>query len=40
MSMFTSTQVSRAGLIQVSAGALLWGTTGVAVQIIHDRCAL
>ena len=30
----------RAGLLAVSAGALLWGTTGVAVQIVHDRCGL
>ncbi len=40
MSTFMSTRASRAGLVQVSAGALLWGTTGVAVQIIHDRSGL
>jgi DME family drug/metabolite transporter len=31
---------SRAGLLAVSGGALLWGTTGVAVRIISDRSAL
>jgi drug/metabolite transporter, DME family len=31
---------SRAGLFAVSGGALLWGTTGVAVRIIHDRSGL
>ncbi|MDT4944816.1 MAG: drug/metabolite transporter, family [Pseudonocardiales bacterium] len=31
---------SRAGLFAVSGGALLWGTTGVAVSIIHDRSGL
>jgi DME family drug/metabolite transporter len=31
---------SRAGLLAVSGGALLWGTTGVAVRIIHDRSGL
>ncbi|MCU1658707.1 MAG: putative integral rane protein, partial [Pseudonocardiales bacterium] len=31
---------SRAGLFAVSGGALLWGTTGVAVRIIHDRTGL
>jgi DME family drug/metabolite transporter len=31
---------ARAGLLAVSAGALLWGTTGVAVRIIHDRSGL
>ncbi len=31
---------SRTGLLAVSAGALLWGTTGVAVQIVHDRSGL
>jgi drug/metabolite transporter, DME family len=30
----------RAGLLAVSLGALLWGTTGVAVRIIHDRSGL
>lgn len=30
----------RAGLLAVSGGALLWGTTGVAVRIIHDRSGL
>jgi drug/metabolite transporter, DME family len=30
----------RAGLFAVSGGALLWGTTGVAVRIIHDRSGL
>jgi drug/metabolite transporter, DME family len=31
---------SRVGLLSVSAGALLWGTTGVPVAIIHDRTGL
>jgi DME family drug/metabolite transporter len=31
---------SRAGLLAVSGGALLWGTTGVAVRVIHDRSGL
>ena len=31
---------ARAGLIFVSAGALLWGTTGVAVRIVADRSGL
>ncbi len=31
---------SRSGLLAVSGGALLWGTTGVAVRIIHDRSGL
>lgn len=31
---------ARAGLLAVSGGALLWGTTGVAVSIIHDRSGL
>jgi drug/metabolite transporter, DME family len=31
---------SRAGLLAVSGGALLWGTTGVAVRIVHDRTGL
>ncbi|MDT4935247.1 MAG: hypothetical protein QOK11_3139, partial [Pseudonocardiales bacterium] len=31
---------SRAGLFAVSGGALLWGTTGVAVSIVHDRSGL
>jgi drug/metabolite transporter, DME family len=31
---------SRAGLFAVSGGALLWGTTGVAVRTIHDRSGL
>lgn len=30
----------RAGLLAVSGGALLWGTTGVAVSIVHDRSGL
>ena len=30
----------RAGLFAVSGGALLWGTTGVAVRIVHDRSSL
>ncbi len=30
----------RAGLLAVSAGALLWGTTGMAVRIIHERTDL
>jgi drug/metabolite transporter, DME family len=28
---------ARTGLLAVSGGALLWGTTGVAVSIIHER---
>lgn len=31
---------ARAGLLAVSGGALLWGTTGVAVRVIHDRSGL
>jgi drug/metabolite transporter, DME family len=31
---------ARTGLLAVSGGALLWGTTGVAVSIIHDRSGL
>jgi DME family drug/metabolite transporter len=31
---------TRAGLVAVSAGAVLWGTTGVAVRIVHDRIGL
>jgi DME family drug/metabolite transporter len=31
---------ARAGMLAVSAGALLWGTTGVAVAIVHDRSGL
>ncbi|MCW2495358.1 DMT family transporter [Jatrophihabitans sp.] len=31
---------SRAGLLAVSLGALLWGTAGVSVQIIHERSGL
>jgi drug/metabolite transporter, DME family len=31
---------ARAGLLAVSAGAILWGTTGVAVRIIHERTGL
>jgi len=31
---------ARAGLLFVSAGALLWGTTGVAVRIVADRSGL
>lgn len=31
---------ARSGLLQVSAGALLWGTTGVIVRIVHDRSGL
>jgi DME family drug/metabolite transporter len=30
----------RTGLLAVSGGALLWGTTGVAVSIIHERSGL
>ena len=30
----------RSGLLAVSAGALLWGTTGVPVAIIHSRTGL
>jgi len=31
---------ARTGLLAVSGGALLWGTTGVAVRIVHDRTGL
>ena len=31
---------SRSGLLAVSGGAVLWGTTGVAVRIIHQRSGL
>src|SRR3954466_11087824 len=31
---------ARAGLLAVSGGALLWGTTGVAVRIINERSGL
>jgi drug/metabolite transporter, DME family len=31
---------ARAGLLAVSGGALLWGTTGVAVSITHQRTGL
>jgi drug/metabolite transporter, DME family len=31
---------ARAGLVAVSGGALLWGTTGVPVRIISDRTGL
>lgn len=31
---------ARGGLFAVSGGALLWGTTGVAVRIIHDRSGM
>jgi drug/metabolite transporter, DME family len=31
---------ARTGLLAVCGGALLWGTTGVAVRIIHDRSGL
>ena len=31
---------ARTGLFAVSAGALLWGTTGVAVSIVHERSGL
>jgi DME family drug/metabolite transporter len=31
---------ARAGMFAVSAGALLWGTTGVAVAIVHERSGL
>ena len=31
---------ARTGLLAVSGGALLWGTTGVAVRIVHDRSGL
>jgi drug/metabolite transporter, DME family len=40
MSVVLSPRASRTGLLLVSAGAVLWGTTGVAVQIVHDRSAL
>lgn len=39
--MTLSAKVStRAGLLAVSGGAVLWGTTGVAVRIVHDRAGL
>ncbi|MDP9115966.1 MAG: hypothetical protein M3O28_01645 [Actinomycetota bacterium] len=31
---------ARSGLLAVSGGALLWGTTGIGVRIIHDRSGL
>jgi DME family drug/metabolite transporter len=31
---------ARAGLLAVSGAGLLWGTTGVAVRIVHDRSGL
>ena len=31
---------ARTGLLFVSAGAVLWGTTGVAVRIVADRSGL
>jgi drug/metabolite transporter, DME family len=31
---------ARAGLLAVSGGALLWGTTGIGVRIINDRSGL
>lgn len=31
---------ARGGLLAVSGSALLWGTTGVAVSIVHDRSGL
>jgi DME family drug/metabolite transporter len=41
ISLRARTRVSaRTGLLAVSAGALLWGTTGVAVAIVHDRSGL
>ena len=39
MSVPTSVR-ARAGLLLVSSGALLWGTTGVAVRIVADRSGL
>lgn len=39
MSVSTSLR-ARSGLLAVSGGALLWGTTGVAVRIIHERSGL
>jgi DME family drug/metabolite transporter len=39
--MIVSTRLrSRAGLFAVSGGALLWGTTGVAVRVVQDRSSL
>ncbi len=38
--MITSALRRRSGLLAVSGGALLWGTTGVPVAIIHDRSGL
>jgi DME family drug/metabolite transporter len=37
---FSKSVRTRAGLFFVSAGALLWGTTGVAVRIVADRTGL
>jgi DME family drug/metabolite transporter len=31
---------ARAGALAISGGALLWGTTGVVVQALHDRTGL
>jgi DME family drug/metabolite transporter len=31
---------ARAGLLAISAGAALWGTTGVVMHIVHDRSGL
>ena len=31
---------ARTGLFAVSAGALLWGTTGIGVSVVHDRSGL
>jgi DME family drug/metabolite transporter len=31
---------ARAGMLQVSAGVVLWGTTGMAVQVVGDRTGL
>jgi DME family drug/metabolite transporter len=31
---------SRAGLLKISAAGLLWGTTGVVVQVLHQTTAL
>jgi DME family drug/metabolite transporter len=40
MSDFAARMHARAGLLAVSGGALLWGTTGVPVRIIQERTGL
>jgi hypothetical protein len=40
MTDFATRVHARAGLLAVSGGALLWGTTGVPVRIIQERTGL